>query len=121
MSAELSLSQQMDESVVPLGTKNGIKLAILRRSKKTLGEVIGQPDSPDLIEGVRIEPLQIHPDDRGFFGELTRLGEGLATKMLPEGDRRIQVSFTLTYPGIIKAIHFHSDPTIAYDWETQHK
>jgi len=111
MSAELSLSQQMDESVVPLGTKNGIELAILRRSKKTLGEVIGKADSPDLIESVRIEPLQIHPDDRGFFVELTRLGEGLATKMLPEGDRRIQVSFTLTYPGIIKAIHYHAEQT----------
>jgi dTDP-4-dehydrorhamnose 3,5-epimerase len=111
MSAELSLSQQMDESVVPLGTKNGIELAILRRSKKTLGEVIGKSDSPDLIEGVRIEPLQIHPDDRGFFVELARLGEGLATKMVPEGDRRIQVSFTLTYPGIIKAIHYHTEQT----------
>ena len=89
MSAELSLSQQMDESVVPLGTKNGIKLAILRRSKKTLGEVIGQPDSPDLIEGVRIEPLQIHPDDRGFFGELTRLGEGSRMVVTDARARRV--------------------------------
>jgi dTDP-4-dehydrorhamnose 3,5-epimerase len=84
MSAELSTSQQMDGSVVPLGTKNGIELAILRRSKKTMGKVIGIPDSPDLIV------------------ELTRLGEG---------DRRIQVSFTLTYPGIIKAIHYHAEQT----------
>jgi dTDP-4-dehydrorhamnose 3,5-epimerase len=101
----------MDESFVPLGTKNGIELAILRRSKKTLGKVIGKPDSPDLIDGVRMEPLQIHPDDRGFFMELTRLGEGLATAMVPEGDRRIQVSFTLTYPGTIKAIHYHAEQT----------
>ena len=101
----------MDDSVVPLGTKNGIQLAILRRSKKTLEKIITKPDSADLIDGVRIEPLQIYPDDRGFFMELARLGKGLATKMVPEGDRQIQVSFTLSYPGTIKAIHYHAEQT----------
>lgn len=101
----------MDESVVALGTKNGIQMAILRRSKKTLEKIVTKPDSADLIDGVRIEPLQIYPDDRGFFTELARLGKGLAKEMVPEGDRRIQVSFALSYPGTIKAIHYHSEQT----------
>ncbi len=111
MTAEATLTSRLDESIVPLGTKNGIEMAILRRSEKTLGKIIAKPDSTDLIDGVRIETLQVYPDDRGFFMELARLGKGLATHMVPEGDRQIQVSFTLTYPGTIKAIHYHSEQT----------
>jgi dTDP-4-dehydrorhamnose 3,5-epimerase len=111
LAAKVSKGKKMDESVIPLGTKSGIEMAILRRSEKTLGKIITKPDSADLIDGVRIEPLNVYPDDRGFFMELARLGKGLATQMVPEGDRRIQVSFTLTYPGTIKAIHYHSEQT----------
>jgi dTDP-4-dehydrorhamnose 3,5-epimerase len=111
MAAEVSATQKSDESTVPLGTKNGIEMAILHRSEKTLGKIIAKPDSSDLIEGVKIEPLNVYPDDRGFFMELARLGKGLAAKMLPDGNRQIQVSFTLTYPGTIKAIHYHSEQT----------
>jgi dTDP-4-dehydrorhamnose 3,5-epimerase len=111
MAAEVPVTQKLDESVVPLGTKNGIEMAILRRKEKTLGRLIVKPDSTDLIEGVKIEPLEIYPDDRGFFMELARLGKGLATQMVPEGDRQIQVSFALSYPGTIKAIHYHSEQT----------
>src|ERR1700736_1542531 len=115
MAAEISVSgktesrtgkekqQDYDTNVVPLGTVNGIEMAIMRRGEKTLGKVIAKADSSDLIEGVRIEPLQIYPDDRGFFTELARLGKGIASGMLPEGPRQIQVSLTLTYPGTIKA------------------
>jgi dTDP-4-dehydrorhamnose 3,5-epimerase len=97
--------------VLSLGNINGIELAIRRRSEKTLGAVITKPDSSELIQGVRIEPLQLHPDDRGFFTELARLGQGLAANMVPSGEHKIQVSLTLTYPGTIKAIHFHSQQT----------
>jgi dTDP-4-dehydrorhamnose 3,5-epimerase len=111
MAAEVSAAQQTDESTVSLGTRNGIEMAILRRQEKTLGKIIAKPDSPDLIEGVKIEPLSVYPDDRGYFTELARLGKGLAANMVPEGNRQIQVSFTLTYPGTIKAIHYHSEQT----------
>jgi len=111
MAAEVSAAQQTDQSIVSLGVKNGIEMAILRRSEKTLGKIIAKPDSSDLIEGVRIEPLSVYPDDRGYFMELARLGKGLAANMVPEGNRQIQVSFTLTYPGTIKAIHYHSEQT----------
>jgi dTDP-4-dehydrorhamnose 3,5-epimerase len=111
MGAEMSAAPRRDESVVPLGTKNGVEMAILRRAERTLGKIIAKPDSPDLIDGVRIEPLLVHPDDRGFFMELARLGKGLATNMVPDDARKIQVSFTLTYPGTIKAIHYHAEQT----------
>jgi dTDP-4-dehydrorhamnose 3,5-epimerase len=111
MPVDVSTNQQAAEKIVSLGTKNGIELAIRGRTEKTLGKIIAKADSPDLIEGVRIEPLQVYPDDRGFFAELARLGKGLASGMVPDGTRSIQVSFTLTYPGTIKAIHYHSEQT----------
>jgi dTDP-4-dehydrorhamnose 3,5-epimerase len=111
MAAEVSQPQTLEADIVPLGTQNGIEMAIVRRSAKTLGRIITTSNSSDLIEGVLIEPLQVYPDDRGFFCELARLGKGLAEKMVP-GDRcKIQVSLTLTYPGTIKAIHYHSEQT----------
>jgi dTDP-4-dehydrorhamnose 3,5-epimerase len=111
MATEILNSQGADAKIVSLGTKNGIDMAILPRAEKTLGKIILKPDSPDLIAGVQIEPLAVHPDDRGFFMEVGRLGKGLAAKMTPEGARQIQVSFTLTYPGTIKAIHYHAEQT----------
>lgn len=111
MAVDVSTSQQAGEKIVSLGTKNGMEMAIRCRTEKTLGKVIAKTDSPDLIDGVRIEGLQVHPDDRGFFTELARLGQGLASGMVPDGTRNVQVSFTLTYPGTIKAIHYHAEQT----------
>jgi dTDP-4-dehydrorhamnose 3,5-epimerase len=110
MPVDVSTNQQTGE-IFPLGNKNGIEMAIQCRTEKTLGKIIARADSPDLIDGVRIEALQVYPDDRGFFTELARLGKGLAAGMVPDGTRNIQVSFTLTYPGTIKAIHYHSQQT----------
>ncbi len=100
------------ENVTVLGARNGLELAIKRSRRKSLGKVITQVQSPDLIAGVAIEPLQIFADDRGFFAELARLGHtGIAAGMVSDGKRQIQVSTTLTYPGIVKAIHYHYEQT----------
>jgi len=112
MAADLTAKlETQSATIVPLGTRNGIEMAIARRSAKSLGKIIAKPSSPDLIDGVQIEPLQIYPDDRGFFTELARLGKGLAANMVPDNVQKIQVSLTLTYPGTIKAIHYHSEQT----------
>jgi dTDP-4-dehydrorhamnose 3,5-epimerase len=111
MATEVIATQAAPSEIVPLGTRNGIEMAIARRSEKSLGKLIAKPNSPDLIDGVRIEALNVYPDDRGFFTELARLGKGLATNMVPDGPRQVQVSMTLTYPGTIKAIHYHSEQT----------
>jgi dTDP-4-dehydrorhamnose 3,5-epimerase len=69
-----------------------------------IGSVIGSIDSPDLIAGVRLRPLTIYPDDRGYFVEIQRLGGGLAAEF-PAAST--QISAALSYPGTIKAFHYH--------------
>lgn len=108
----MSQSTLAPPAITALGSRKGLELAIRRGSAPGLGKIIVRADSPDLIADVRIEPLQIHADDRGFFAELARLGSGrLAAGMVPDQQRRIQISTTLTYPGAIKAIHYHYQQT----------
>jgi dTDP-4-dehydrorhamnose 3,5-epimerase len=92
----------------PLGERNGLRLALLLRPRHDTGHLIRQPDSADLIHGVRIEPLHLWPDDRGYFLEVMRQGRGLAAE--PENET-IQVSCALSYPGAIKALHYHFEQT----------
>lgn len=73
-----------------------------------IGKVIAQQDSKELIDGVKIQPLSLWPDDRGHFLEVARLGEGLVADYPHEST---QVSAALTYPGAIKAFHFHRHQT----------
>jgi dTDP-4-dehydrorhamnose 3,5-epimerase len=75
---------------------------------KGIGAVIGKVDSPDLIEGVRVQAFPVYPDDRGFFLEVQRIGHGLAAAFPPE---RTQVSAAMNYRGAIKAFHFHLHQT----------
>ncbi len=71
---------------------------------KGIGDLIGSPDSPKLIEGVKLLPFSIFPDDRGYFLEVQRIGRGLAAAFPPE---TTQVSAALNYPGTVKAFHYH--------------
>lgn len=73
-----------------------------------IGKVIRAANSPDLIEGVRAQPYELWPDDRGYFLEVMRMGQGLAASFDP---RTTQVSSALSYPGTIKAFHFHQHQT----------
>lgn len=72
--------------------------------ERGIGAVIARPDSPDLIQGVRVQPLALHPDDRGYFLEVHRMGCGLAAEF---PSATTQTSAALSYPGSIKAFHFH--------------
>jgi len=111
MAAHPATSRAID-SVVAIGERNGVELAILPREQKTLGDLILAPDAQDRIEGVWLQPLRPFADDRGFFTELARLGNpGIAQAMLPGKDERIQISATMSYPGTIKAIHYHFEQT----------
>lgn len=69
-----------------------------------IGAVIQRLDSPDLIAGVRVEPLTLWPDDRGYFLEVGRSGEGMLAEFSPA---TTQVSVAMSYPGAIKAFHYH--------------
>lgn len=75
---------------------------------KGIGNVILAPDSKDLIDGVRIQPFAIYPDDRGYFAEVQRIGRGLAAEFPPEST---QVSVARNYAGTIKAFHYHQRQT----------
>ena len=54
-----------------------------------------------MIQGVALKRLVVHPDDRGMFMEVLRADD-------PFYRRFGQTSFTVTYPGVIKAFHWHT-------------
>ncbi|MGE5648006.1 MAG: dTDP-4-dehydrorhamnose 3,5-epimerase family protein [Acidobacteriota bacterium] len=72
--------------------------------EKGIGAVIQAPDSPHLIEGVRVEPYALWPDDRGYFLEVLRMGQGAAGAFPAQ---TTQISAAQSYPGTIKAFHYH--------------
>ena len=57
---------------------------------------------------MRIAPYAVWPDDRGYFLEVMRAGKGLAELYALE---TTQVSTAVSYPGTIKAFHFHRHQT----------
>ena len=73
-----------------------------------IGVVVSSADSPQLIEGVSIKPLALWPDDRGWFLEVARMGQGDVAGF---HSATTQVSSALSYPGTIKAFHFHQHQT----------
>lgn len=85
------------------GSAEGASIEV-PRCEKGIGAVITSPNSDRLLEGVRVEPIALWPDDRGHFLEVLRVGHGLAGTYPPETS---QVSATLTRPGVIKAFHHH--------------
>ena len=73
-------------------------------AKPGIGSVIRTCDAAELIDGVRVQPVAVWPDDRGYFLEVARMGHGLPADF-PAAST--QVSCALSYPGTIKAFHFH--------------
>jgi dTDP-4-dehydrorhamnose 3,5-epimerase len=53
-----------------------------------------------MIDGVQEKPLRIIPDERGHLMEILRCDDPIFTKFG-------QVYMTTTYPGVIKAWHYH--------------
>lgn len=52
------------------------------------------------IEGVTVKKLVRHPDDRGYFQEILRDDDQLLRRFG-------QASLSMSYPGVIKAFHYH--------------
>ncbi len=91
----------------PLASSGDLELAI-PECAKGIGSIIGSPTSADLIAGVRVQPLALYPDDRGYFLEVQRIGHGLAAGF-PAATS--QVSAALNFAGTIKAFHYHLHQT----------
>ncbi len=53
-----------------------------------------------MIPGVELKPLVRHADDRGYLAELLRADEPIFSGFG-------QANITVTYPGIVKAWHYH--------------
>ena len=91
-------------SVATLGRiESGVEIAI-PTCEPGIGKVILSPTSADLIGEVEIKPFAVWPDDRGYFMEVARTGQGLVAGFSPAST---QISAALNYPGIIKAFHYH--------------
>lgn len=91
-----------------IGEQAGLRLVLPHYEETGVGDVITSPQSSRLIAGVEIEPTDQWPDDRGCFAEIFRFGApGIARDFVREGGHQVQVSFTVSYPGVIKAIHYH--------------
>lgn len=58
----------------------------------------------DLIEGVKVQPLRLIPDERGHLMEILRSDN----KHFKEFG---QVYITMAYPGVVKAWHYHREQT----------
>ena len=82
---------------------SGLEIGIPSNSKG-IGAVILSPQDPKLIPGVQVEPFSIWADDRGYFLEAARSGQGL-NEAFPADST--QISCAHNYPGTIKAFHFH--------------
>jgi dTDP-4-dehydrorhamnose 3,5-epimerase len=92
---------------VLLATDGTLEL-VLPDCEKGVGTVITAPDAAGLIAGVRVEPVAIWPDDRGYFLEVQRMGQGIAAEFPPQ---QTQISAALSYPGTVKAFHYHLQQT----------
>ena len=80
---------------------------LLPTCERGIGRLIQTPDA-SLIAGVEVRPYTLWPDDRGYFLEVIRMGQGPASGF-PAAST--QVSAALGYPGTIKAFHYHLHQT----------
>jgi len=103
----MSAKSAMQVPVRSLASLGDLRLGV-PECERGIGSVIGSAESPELIQGVRIQPFSIYPDDRGYFLEVHRMGRGLAAGFPPE---TTQISAALSFPGTIKAFHFHLHQT----------
>ena len=83
--------------------ETGVEIEI-PSAESGIGQVILSAGSAQLIADIEVNPFPVWPDDRGYFLEVARVGQGLVSDF-PTGST--QVSAALNYPGIIKAFHYH--------------
>ncbi len=88
----------------PFARSGDLSLTLPDTPSRGIGSVILNPSSAELIDGVQIKRIDLWPDDRGYFLEIQRLGKDLAAHFPAE---TTQISAALSYPGAIKAFHYH--------------
>jgi dTDP-4-dehydrorhamnose 3,5-epimerase len=78
------------------------KTASLKKVFEDHGLIIRS--SGKLIDGVQARPARVIPDERGRLGEIFRADD-------PWFEKFGQVYFTTTFPGVVKAWHYHKKQT----------
>ena len=78
------------------------KIAVLKKAFSDEGLIVRS--SGALIDGVAVRRAKLLPDDRGRLGEILRADD-------PWFEKFGQVYFTTTYPGVVKAWHYHKKQT----------
>jgi dTDP-4-dehydrorhamnose 3,5-epimerase len=78
------------------------KMSLLKAVFADEGLVIRS--SGKLIDGVAVRRARVLPDERGRLGEIFRADD-------PWFEKFGQVYFTTTYPGVVKAWHYHKKQT----------
>jgi len=78
------------------------------KNEHGIGNVIRTLGASGVIDGVMVRAVDVWPDDRGYFLEVARMRQGLAAEFSID---TTQVSAALSYPGTIKAFHFHKHQT----------
>lgn len=73
-----------------------------------IGAIVRATSDVGTIAGVKIAPYPLFPDDRGYFLEVGRLGQGMIAGFPAP---TTQVSTSLSYTGTIKAFHLHRHQT----------
>ncbi len=73
-----------------------------------IGAIVRSTGDKGVINGVKLEPFPVFPDDRGYFLEVARIGKGLVEEFDPT---TTQVSAALSYQGTVKAFHIHRHQT----------
>lgn len=68
------------------------------------GDLIVRSSCGKLIDGLQVRPAKVLPDERGRLGEIMRADD-------PWFEKFGQVYFTTTYPGVVKAWHYHKKQT----------
>ena len=107
MAGHAAVKNMVDKTARRLASSAELELA-LPECEKGLGHIIGAPASKDLIDGVRIQALPVHADDRGYFLEVQRIGHGLAAGFPAETS---QIAAAMNYAGAVKAFHYHLHQT----------
>jgi dTDP-4-dehydrorhamnose 3,5-epimerase len=105
----MEITEARDDRL-PLGEVNGLRLALVKRPTRDIGDVILALDSPKLVSDVSVEAGVLHPDDRGYFTELFRVGASPLSKDLADC-KTLQISPASSFSGTIKALHYHFEQT----------
>ena len=108
------MSAQPKVSTIPvqeIARRDGLTLGVKLGGARGLGSVILKVNDPNLIEGVQLASFPLWPDDRGYFLEVARLDRDKPEEFAAGFNETTQVSATFSYPGTIKAIHYHCRQT----------